>query len=86
MAPMTCQLYKHKTPSPVDPRLVRQVAPGKSKSTPSPAQQDGAKRQWTRSGIADFYKKMKQYPADTAAALERDIFAAQKEGRVDYLK
>jgi chaperonin cofactor prefoldin len=74
------------TPSPVDPRLARQVAPGKSKSTPSPAQQDGAKRQWTRSGIADFYKKVKQYPADTAAALERDIFAAQKEGRVDYLK
>lgn len=74
------------TPSPVDPRLARQVAPGKSKSTPSPAQQDGAKRQWTRSGIADFYQKMKQYPADTAAALERDIFAAQKEGRVDYLK
>jgi hypothetical protein len=74
-----------KSPSPVDPRLERQVAPGKSRSTPSPGStQDGAKRQWTRSGIAEFYKKKSTFPASTATALEQDIFAAQNEGRVDY--
>lgn len=75
------------TPAPVDPRLERQVAPGKSRSTPSQMSvPDGEKRQWTRSGIADFYKKKATYPASTANALEEDIFAAQNEGRVDYSK
>lgn len=74
------------TPKPtVDPRLERQVAPGKSRSTPSPdTQSAGEKRQWTRSGIADFYKKKSTYPKETADALERDLFLAQREDRVDY--
>jgi hypothetical protein len=71
----------------IDPRLARQVAPGKSKSTPSPAAaQGGDKRMWTRSGIADFYTKMKSYPKANADALEREIALAQREGRVDYSK
>lgn len=70
-------------PQPVDPRLARQVSPGKSRSSPTPAT-EGNKRQWTRTGIADFYVNRKKYPVEEANRLERDIFAAQKEGRVDY--
>lgn len=74
------------TPS-MDPRLARQVDPGKSRSTPSPAEKsEGAKRQWTRTGIVDFYNKKTTYPRETADALERDIFLAQKEGRVDFAR
>lgn len=78
---------KQPEPPRVDPRLATQVSPGKSKSTPSLATQaDGEKRQWTRSGIVEFYKKLSngEFPKDTAEKLEREIAFAQKEGRVDY--
>ena len=68
---------------PVDPRLARQVSPGKSRSSPTPIT-EGNKRQWTRTGIADFFTNRKKYPVDEANRIERDIFAAQKEDRVDY--
>lgn len=71
------------TPPAVDPRLARQVAPGKSRSTPSPAERpDGAKRQWTRQAITEFYANKANLPKETADALERDLFTAQREGRI----
>ena len=76
------------TPAGPDPRLLKQVSPGKSKATPTPAAQapTGEKRQWTRTEIADFMnKKLRgQIPKQTADKLERDLFDAQREGRVDY--
>lgn len=70
-----------------DQRLQRQVAPGKSRSTPTPAQRsEGAKRQWTRSAIVEFYKNLASYPQQDRDRIERDIALAQKEGRVDFTK
>lgn len=74
-------------PPQTDPRLARQVAPGKSRSTPSPAQgQDGEKRQWTRSAIVEFYKNIGRHPQKERDRIERDIALAQQEGRVDFTK
>jgi hypothetical protein len=70
-------------PQAPDPRLARQVSPGKSRSSPTPIT-EGNKRQWTRTGIADFFVNRKKYPVDEANRIERDIFTAQKDGRVDY--
>lgn len=65
-------------------QLERQVAPGKSRTTGTPVVTDGAKKTWTRSEIASAYANKKQYAADEFARMERDIAAAQREGRVDY--
>lgn len=72
----------------IDPRLAKQVSPGRSRSAPTPAAQEGEKRVWSRSAIADLYQKMSngQVPKEEAARLEREVFAAMKEGRVDYSK
>ena len=70
-----------------DQRLARQVAPGKSRSVPTPAQRsEGTKRQWTRSAIVQFYKNLSTYPQQDRERIERDIAQAQKEGRVDFTK
>lgn len=72
-----------------DPRLAKQVAPGKSRGTPTAAdKQGGEKRMWTMTGIQNFMrdKIAGKYPKETADKLERDVFAAQREGRVDYTK
>lgn len=65
-------------------RLERQVAPGRVAGTNPP--QAAQKRQWTRPEIAAFYdaKRNGQFKGreQEAAATERDIFAAQREGRV----
>jgi hypothetical protein len=73
-------------PKEIDPRLAKQVSPGRSRATPTPNSSEGEKRQWTQSGIADVYRKMAngQVPKEEAARLEREVFAAMKEGRVDY--
>lgn len=74
-----------KPPAQVDPRLMKQVTPGKSKSTPSPAQPaTGEKQQWTRSAIAQFYSERNKMPKSEADKIERNIAAAMKSGRVDY--
>lgn len=65
-------------------QLERQVAPGKSKATGTPQVQD--KKQWTRTEIALVYANKKQYSQDEFNKLERDIAAAQREGRVDFNK
>jgi hypothetical protein len=70
-----------------DQRLARQVAPGKSRNVPTPAQRsEGTKRQWTRSAIVSFYKNLASYPQQDRDRIERDIALAQKEGRVDFTK
>jgi len=75
------------TRSSVDPRLARQVSPGKTRTAP-PSQSDGEKRMWTQSGVREFFqnKIAKKYPKDEEARLEREAFAAMKEGRVDYTR
>lgn len=66
-------------------KLERMVAPGRASAATTPPQQ-AEKRQWTRQGIAKFYadKSRGVYKGceAEAQALERDIFAAQREGRV----
>ena len=75
-------------PKEIDPRLAKQVSPGRSRTTPTPSSAEGEKRVWSRSAIADLYQKMSngQVPKEEAARLEREVFAAMKEGRVDYSK
>lgn len=63
--------------------LERQVAPGKSKAGVTQVSQAGDKKVWAKSEIAQLYTKAKQYPADEFNRLEKEIFAAQREGRVD---
>jgi len=65
-------------------QLEKQIAPGKSKSVESPESQAGGKKVWTRTEIAQTYANKKQYKADEFQQLERDIAAAQREGRVNY--
>lgn len=67
-------------------RLERQVAPGRASTGTAPPQ-SAQKKQWTREDIAAFYRdKMSgKYKGkeQQMQALERDIFDAQHEGRVD---
>lgn len=80
--------YPKTRPAPapkVDARLEKQLAPGKSKTVAVPAQTASDKKQWTRSEIADFYAQgRRKYSPEDYTRLERDVFAAQKEGRVDF--
>lgn len=70
-----------------DPRLEKQLAPGKSKSVPTAAKSPQDKKQWTRSEIAQFYAEgRKQYSPEEYTKVERDLFNAQKEGRVDFTR
>ena len=71
----------------VDPRLAKQVAPGKSKAVVPAAANPAEKKTWTRSEIAQFYADgKKRFSQEDYVKLERDLFAAQKEGRVDYTR
>ena len=71
----------------VDPRLAKQVAPGKSKAVTPAAANPAEKKTWTRSEIAQFYADgKKRFSQEDYVKLERDLFAAQKEGRVDYTR
>lgn len=67
-----------------DTRLERMVAPGRTRSVATPAQAPSEKKQWTRSEIARFYKSgRRDYSPEEYTKVEKDIFAAQREGRVD---
>jgi hypothetical protein len=66
--------------------LEKQVAPGKSKAGAAPISQAGDKKVWTRTEIAQLYANKRQYAADEFNKLERDVAAAQREGRVDFNK
>lgn len=65
-------------------QLEKQVSPGKSKSVGAPDSQASGGKIWTRTEIAQTYANKKQYKADEFQQLERDIAAAQREGRVNY--
>lgn len=87
--------YAASLPKPSDPapqpkpsaQLEKQIAPGRARAVPAPAQSQTDKKQWTKSEIASFYAHgRKQYPEQEYAKLERDIFAAQREGRVDFTR
>lgn len=70
-----------------DPRLEKQVAPGKSRAVASPQVAPTDKKQWTRTEIADFYANgKKRYSPEEYTRMERDLFAAQREGRVDFTR
>lgn len=74
------------TPSTLDPRLSRQVQPGKSQSSSPSQRKSDVKRTWTRSEIAAFYQNKPRMPKDVAEQTDQEIFAAQREGRVDFSK
>lgn len=68
-------------------QLEKQVAPGRSRNVAPPARNTSEKKQWTRSEIASFYMHgKKQFSAEEYAKLEKDLFAAQREGRVDFTR
>ena len=66
-------------------KLEKQIAPGRA-STGSTPPQPAEKKQWTRTEISKFFadKMQGRYKGREAEAqaMERDIFAAQREGRV----
>jgi len=64
--------------------LEKQVAPGKSKAGAAPISQAGDMKVWTRTEIAQLYANKRKYAADEFNKLERDVAAAQREGRVDF--
>lgn len=64
--------------------IEKQVSPGKSKSVGTPSSQAGGKKVWTKTEIAQAYANKKQYKADEFQQMEREIAAAQREGRVNY--
>lgn len=64
--------------------LERQVAPGRSKNTGNPSQTKG--KTWTPTEIQTFFNEVRQGKFKGKEAerdrIERDIFAAQREGRI----
>lgn len=65
-------------------QLEKQVAPGKSRSVPSEQPDPDDRKTWTSSDIARAFSERKKYSPQEWAKMEREIFAAQQEGRVDY--
>lgn len=68
-------------------RMDTLVAPGTPRGGSTPGQERG-KRRWTQAQIAEFYRNKtngvyrSEAAGKRAAALEADIFAAQREGRI----
>jgi len=72
----------YKAPSaPVVGSLEKQVAPGKGAATPTPVSQQ---KFWSKKEITKFYSDQikGKYSEKKANQLEKDIFLAQKEGRI----
>lgn len=70
-------------------KLEKQVSPGKSRSTATPASTAPTnERIWTRTEIANAYnsKRRGEFTKEEWAALEKEIERAQRDGRVDYNK
>lgn len=66
-------------------KVEQQTAPPKTRTNPPPAQTPPEEKIWTRSEIADFYKRgRKLYSSDEYAAVERQIEAALRSNRVDH--
>jgi hypothetical protein len=81
------QEYKRLVAPEVEParenKVAKLVAPGKAKTTASRVE-TGSKRTWTRTEIAKLYadKREGRISAKQFDELERDIFAAQSDGRI----
>ena len=80
------------TPAPSQPNhasseLESQIAPGRQVASIVPSTSPG--RQWTTKGITEFYEAVRrgQFKGQEAerAAMEQDLFIAQREGRVTRL-
>lgn len=67
-------------------RLDQLVAPGTPKTVPTSTQDGSGKRVWSRAEIGEFYSSVQagrfKGTAEQRKALEADIFAAQREGRI----
>lgn len=75
------------TPKSAGSELEKQVAPGRSRGAGRPtATQDGEKRSYSADDIKEFYddvrKGVYRGKEDERNRIERDIFAAQSEGRI----
>lgn len=72
------------TPTPTITELERQIAPGRTTATVAPTQ--NALRQWTPEDVTAFYDDVRRgvYKGREAerAETERDLFRAQREGRM----
>jgi len=72
-------------PNPAKSELEKQVAPGRTVST-VPVSTSSQGKTWTRAEIMDFYNKKLQggFKGNEAeyARIEKDIFLAQREGRI----
>lgn len=62
----------------------KRIAPGKGRAS-NPVEPP-AKKIWTRSEIAEVYRNRRAYPSEKFSELEKEIFAAQRENRVDYTR
>lgn len=71
-------------PASANAQLEKQLAPGKAKAVAPQAKSQMDKKVWTRSEISRTYAGKKSYSPEEFARLERDIAAAQREGRVDF--
>lgn len=67
-------------------QLAKQVAPGRSKSVATRQVDPSQPKVWTRSEIAAAYAQKRSIPADEFHKLEKEIAAAQREGRVDFTR
>jgi hypothetical protein len=73
-------------PPAADPLVNREAPPVDNSHNPDPNQDTGKGKRWTRQEIQQFYrdKRERKYAGkdEEARAIELDIFAAQREGRV----
>lgn len=78
------------TPPVVEPQVQLEdlTAPGTPKTGSTSAPDESGKRQWSRNDISAFYAKKNEFVKkgqpipDELKALERDLIAAQREGRI----
>ena len=68
---------------PARPSLERKVAPSKGRASAVATAPD--QKVWTRSEVAQFYRNARQLPRKEFEATQREIFAAQREGRVQNM-
>lgn len=71
-------------PEPAKQKLEKKVAPSKGRTSSSAAPTED--KQWTRSEIAQVFRDRRRYPQKEFEKLQKDIFKAQRENRVDYTR
>lgn len=81
----TAQAPQQQEPEPAaGNKLERKVAPSKGRASGPRGQSE--KKMWTKSEIAQVFRDRRRYSQEEFDRLQKDIFAAQKEGRVDYAR